>query len=118
MYTGNEAAEETTPKKKNNSVAVGILSLIIIGSFGWLFWGGGFQWQVASSMQSNYEQVVSDNLQQYQIASDSGNKQDMCLYAGIVAGSYLQAKDEANYQQWKQTEQTNCAAVGVPDMGK
>jgi len=36
------------------------------------------------------------------------------VHAGLVAASYLQAKDEANYGIWKQTESKDCSRAGIP----
>lgn len=78
-------------------LAVGVAFIAI----GWLV-GGGMQATVASGA-----------VDQYEIAKRGGDKVDRCVRAGIVAAAYLQAKDEANYATWKQTEKADCKAAGV-----
>jgi hypothetical protein len=54
-------------------------------------------------------------LKQYEIAKRDGSKMDACVHAGLVAAAYLQAKDEAKYQEWKLTERVDCFIAGVPE---
>ena len=115
MHTGNEGAEDKTDAaKKNNSVAGGILALVLFGGFGWYFWGGGLQQQASTNLDQIKQQVASDSVQQYNIAKRDGTKMDACVQAGLVTAAYLQAQDESSYQQWKQIESADCSAAGVP----
>jgi len=57
--------------------------------------------------------VAAQFVEQYQIAKRQGKPTDVCVQAGIVAAAYLQAKDEAGYQQWKRTEQEDCRRAGI-----
>ena len=59
------------------------------------------------------KQVAADAVKQYEIAKRSGTAMDACIHAGLAAAAYLQAKDEAHYQQWKQTEKADCAKAGL-----
>lgn len=61
-----------------------------------------------------YQQVANDAEEQYYIAKRHGGAADICVQAGIVSASYLQAKDEANYEQWKSVQKSECAAAGLP----
>jgi hypothetical protein len=59
-------------------------------------------------------QVAEDAVKQYEIAERGGNAADTYVHAGIVAAAYLQAKDEANYQKWKQIESAAARKAGMP----
>jgi len=69
---------------------------------------------VGPTPQAIYNKVSSDAVAQYGIAKRNGAKMDICVHAGFVAAAFMQAKDEANYRQWKQTETVDCAAAGLP----
>jgi predicted GNAT family acetyltransferase len=70
--------------------------------------------KVSKSLGGIYEKVANDAVDQYQIAKRGGSVIDICVQAGFVSAAYLQAKDEANYQKWKEIEKVDCAAAGVP----
>lgn len=59
-------------------------------------------------------QVADDSVDQYEIASSQGDPMQRCVQAGIVAASYLQAEDPANYDIWKAREGSDCRAAGLP----
>jgi hypothetical protein len=63
----------------------------------WWAYGGGIEHQVAT-----------DELKQYNIAKQQGDKAEICVEAGLVAAAYLQAKDSDNYDIWKRTESSDC----------
>ena len=67
-----------------------------------------------NSMDSIYDQVAKDAIQQYEIAERQGDKIQICVQAGLVSAAYLQAKDEANYQTWKEVERADCSRAGMP----
>lgn len=86
------------------------IAVIIIG---WYYVSGGFEKQVSNNIDNIYQKVASDAVIQYDIAKRSGTTMDACIRAGIVSAAYLQAKDEANYSQWKQQESKDCAKAGI-----
>jgi hypothetical protein len=65
-------------------------------------------------LQEIHNKVASDAEAQYYIALRHGTRIDICVQAGLVSAAYLQAQDEAKYQQWKSTERSDCNAAGVP----
>ena len=69
---------------------------------------------IEGDMGGIYRQVVADSINQYKITLDSGNSIDICVHAGMVAASYLQAQDSINYAKWKQRERVDCDGAGVP----
>lgn len=69
---------------------------------------------VAHQLQETHDKVARDAVDQYNIAARSGTTMDRCVQAGLVAAAFLQAQDQSNYAQWKSTEQSDCAAAGVP----
>ena len=68
---------------------------------------------VEAQMNSNYDKVSSDMVAQYNIAKKQGDKMQTCVQASMVSAAYLQAKDEAKYNEWKAVEKTDCKAAGI-----
>jgi len=66
-----------------------------------------------NGMDYIYKQVINDSLQQYFIAKKQGDKIQICVQAGLVSASYLQAKDETNYIKWKSIEKDDCYKAGL-----
>ena len=58
-------------------------------------------------------QVAKDFERQYNDVRKHGNAIDVCVRAGLVAESYLQAGDSASYAKWKNIESTDCRAAGL-----
>src|SRR4051812_34305848 len=87
-----------------------ILTLLFGGAILWYFFGGGLENQAASGMGDIYSKVAQDAVDQYRITTQSGTPIDRCVHAGIVAAAFLQAKDDAGYARWKQTESNDCRA--------
>ena len=88
--------------------------LVVAGIAIWWFAGGGFDSQVASDMSKIEDQVATDAVNQYNIAKRQGDLMQICVQAGMVSAAYLQAKDEASYQNWKRTEAQDCKSAGLP----
>lgn len=68
---------------------------------------------VEAQMDSTYDKVSSDMVAQYDIAKKQGDPMQTCVQAGMVSAAYLQAKDEAKYNEWKAIEKTDCKAAGI-----
>lgn len=66
-----------------------------------------------STEQQIYDTVANDAVEQYQIAARQGDKMQICVQAGFVSAAYLQAKDEANYNEWKKIEKVRCETAGI-----
>jgi hypothetical protein len=59
--------------------------------------------------------VAADAVVQYEMTQRNGGTPiDLCVQAGLVSASYLQAKNEPEFKKWKATEKANCAAAGMP----
>lgn len=69
---------------------------------------------VAAGMADIHNQVATDAVAQYEIARRQGDPIQVCVQAGFVSASYLQAKDEARYVAAKATEKADCARAGMP----
>ena len=93
---------ETKSAQNKGSLSGSIVGLIIFGSTIWYFWGGGL-----------HRQVSSDFTKQYEITKGSGSKVDICVRAGLVAESYLQANNQADYHKWKAIQAKDCNSAGV-----
>jgi len=96
-----------------NSAAGAVIGLVLVGAYGWYYFGGGLESQANQTMQDIQNKVAADAVAQYGIAKRNGSGIDVCVQAGLVAAAYLQAQDEPNYQQWKQTEKADCAKAGI-----
>lgn len=66
------------------------------------------------AMDDIHTQVADDAVEQYNIAKKQGDKIQICVQAGLVSAAYLQAKDDAKYNEWKAIESNDCAAAGMP----
>lgn len=60
-----------------------------------------------------YIQVVNDSIDQYRITKQSGSAVDICVHAGLVGASFLQAKNNTCYAEWKGRENNDCANAGI-----
>lgn len=89
------------PKTRSNIVA-SVVSIFIVIWLLWSFFGGGIQ-----------KKVAFDMTQQYNIAKKGDDAIQTCVQAGIVAASYLQARDELKYQEWKEIERNDCRKAGI-----
>lgn len=90
-----------------------VIALLLMGVAGWYYFGGGLESQANRTMQDIKDKVAADAVVQYGIAKRNGTAMDVCVQAGMVAAAYLQAQNEAQYQQWKQTEKADCAKAGI-----
>lgn len=88
---------------EQNKAVQGVVGLIVGAGILWFFASGGLE-----------KQVANDFVEQYNIAKRNGTTMDVCVHAGLVSAAYLQAKDESNYQRWKQTERSDCRSAGMP----
>ena len=100
----------TEDKKPTKSQSIFSFLLLIIGV--WFFFGGGLQHFTNQGLQNVYNQVSTDTLDQYNIAKKHGNRTDICVQAGLVKASYMQAKDEDNFKKWTEIEARDCAYLG------
>ena len=64
-------------------------------------------------MDNIHKKVTDDMVAQYEIAKKQGDVMQICVQAGMVSAAYLQAKDEAKYNEWKAIEKTDCKAAGI-----
>jgi ribosomal protein L40E len=88
-----------------------VVFLMVIG-----FLAGGNDKLAKHEMQKIENQVADDAVAQYNIAKKQGDKIQICVQAGFVSAAYLQAKDDANYNQWKTTQKQDCKAAGMPNL--
>jgi hypothetical protein len=104
------------PNKKANHLSGGqVLGALFLAGIGiWFFAGGGFDQQVNRDMKKINNQVAEDALKQYNIAKRQGDFIQICVQSGLVVAAYLQAKDESNYQKWKDIQKNDCKAAGIP----
>ncbi len=110
-----QAVPTSPPAQATASNPIGALvGLLMIGGFGWYYFGGGLEQQADRSLDQIKDKVAADAVVQYGIAKRNGTAMDACVQAGLVAASYLQAQNEVSYQEWKQIEKADCARAGLP----
>lgn len=105
--------KDTAKRQETNPVAA-LATLVVLGLGAWFYFGGGLEQQAAENMREIEKKVAIDAVRQYDIAKRNGTAIDACVQAGMVSAAFLQANDEPNYAQWKQTEKSDCAAAGLP----
>jgi len=101
-------------EKTNSNPLAGVVGLIVLVGLAWFYFGGGLEQETDRTMAKIHDKVAADAVEQYNITVRSGSAMDRCVHAGIVAAAYLQAKNEAYYKRWKDTEDADCKAAGVP----
>ena len=106
------------PPKTRPFAVSAFLTLGLLGAMACFGCGGERDQRTPSTTDSNKvttdsNKVVADAVDQYHIAKRSGTPIDQCVQARVVTAAYLQAKDEDNYKIWKETEATDCGAVGM-----
>lgn len=69
---------------------------------------------VNDQMNTIYDQVVQDSIDQYNITKSAANHMDMCVHAGMVKAAMLQAKNNTGYNEWDTIEKEDCDRAGVP----
>lgn len=102
--------QPTTKKPKTLKFIISIVAFIAIV---WYLFGGGIEKQAAKDMAKIENQVALDAEKQYKIAKKQGDKMQTYVQASLVAAAYLQAKDEANYNKWKEIENKHAKEVGM-----
>lgn len=95
-------------KAKDLSAIQIILAISFIGILSWYFFGGGLESNAKTRMHEIENQVAMDAVSQYKIALAQGDKIQICVQAGYTAAAFLQAKDEKNYNIWKDIESAAC----------
>lgn len=70
--------------------------------------------EVDKAIEDIETQVAKDAEQQFRISERNGSAIDRCVQAGFVSAAWLQANNEAKYQEWKQVEYKECNRAGVP----
>lgn len=103
------------PNPKANHLSGGSVlgGLLFAGLVIW-WMASGHQASTNRTMDNVYGKVANDAVEQYQIAKRGGDNMQACVHAGIVAASYLQAKDEPKYREWQDVEKADCKRAGIP----
>ena len=68
-------------------------------------------------MQQIEDEVAKDAVREYELGKKGGDKMEICVLAGMASMAYLQAEDETNYLKWKEIEEADCKAAGMPFSG-
>jgi len=113
MVSNAPSKPSLTQNADLNPIIGAIATLIFAAGSFWFLFGGGLEQQTENTLQNIREQVADDLVEQYEIAKRSGDAMDACVHAGIVAAAFLQAKDERNYQKWKEIEKRERQRAGL-----
>ncbi len=60
------------------------------------------------------EQFFADAIERYEIAKRSGSAIDAYTQASLIAASYLEVKDEVNYEKWRKIQAHEGFRAGLP----
>lgn len=110
----NKIENKNENKKVGNPTPKVIIILIILFAWIWFFFGGGLEKQSSNTLDNVYKQVSANSVEQYEIAKRQGDKIQICVQAGLVSASYLQEKNESEYQKWKAIQNSDCTKAGMP----
>lgn len=69
--------------------------------------------EVAQQVRSIERSVVFDAIAQFRTAQRAGDKVDVCVHAGLVTASLIQAKESLALSKWKPIEAFYCARAGL-----
>ena len=100
--------------QKASPIASAVGLLVFIGMMFYLF-GGECEKQTASNVETIYQQVALDAMEQYKIVKRNGSAVDACAQAGVVSAALLQAKMEAEYRDWQPMKKADCRRAGLPE---
>lgn len=102
------------PNKKHDHLSGSqVFSSLIFAAGVFWFMSGGFNDFTNKNLNNIYDNVAIDAVKKYTIAKNSGTNMDKCVAAGLVVASYLQAKDENNYQIWQKIKKADCDKAGL-----
>ncbi|MDW2975118.1 MAG: zinc-ribbon domain-containing protein [Alphaproteobacteria bacterium] len=87
-----------------------LVLLVLLLAAGWFLWTNFGSMMIAGPAKT---QEIIDAEQEYELIAAEGDVIQTCVQAGIVAQAYLQAQDEAGYNQWKEIEMADCMAAGL-----
>lgn len=101
--------------KNPNHLPGSTVLVVLLGVGAWIWWMTKSPPGASANpvMRSVHYQVQRDAEQQYEIVKRGGDKVQLCVQAGLVSASYLQANDEAGYQKWSAIERADCARAGI-----
>jgi hypothetical protein len=85
-------------------IIVGVISIFLV--LGFIFGGNPVSDTIVDAQMQHVEnKVAEDAVKQYEIALRQGDKMQIYVQAEFVAQCYLGAKDEINYNKWKEIAQ-------------
>jgi hypothetical protein len=64
-------------------------------------------------LRSVYEDTAGEVVRQYRVALKRQNKEELCVFAGMIASAYAHAHEESTALAWKDQEERDCAAAGM-----
>lgn len=85
--------------------------LVFAGIAAWVWWSVmtvDAAKDAEKEMQRINQQVVTDAVEQFNIASKHGNATDVCVHAGLVKAALMQAKMAKEFAEWNEIEKNAC----------
>tara|TARA_Y100001968_G_scaffold329099_1_gene377677 strand:- start:399 stop:653 length:255 start_codon:yes stop_codon:yes gene_type:complete len=67
----------------------------------------------ACSNQPFENQLIKEAKERYDFAKEYGDKDDICIAAGVIKLTYLDFKDKSNYSKWKDIHKKDCKHLGI-----
>jgi hypothetical protein len=97
------------------AVATALCGTVALGTFAYIAGGVASPPDIRGAlfMRSGYEDAGSEVVRQYRIALKRRNNAELCVFAGMIASVYAQARDEPAALAWKSQEGRDCAVAGM-----
>ena len=67
----------------------------------------------ACSNQPFENQLIKEAKERYDFAKEYGDKDDICIAAGVIKFTYLDLNDKSNYSKWKDIHKKDCKHLGI-----
>ena len=67
----------------------------------------------ACSNQPFENQLIKEAKERYYFAKEYGDKDDICIAAGVIKLTYLDFNDKSNYSKWKDIHKKDCKHLGI-----
>ncbi|AEK62460.1 hypothetical protein [Collimonas fungivorans] len=100
-------------RTKDLSTLQTIFCVIALAPGIWYFFCDGIEVLARQNTRAIDRNVAFQTVAQYHIAKRSGLARVACAQAAAASTSFLRANDEKDYEQWKNTERSDCKIAGI-----
>jgi hypothetical protein len=119
--SGGVAMKEDTPGAGAIRIRLPTLPTVLVVVFGLVMLAGlsylssglvaGPDLRSALFLRSVYEDTAGEVVRQYRVALKRQNKEELCVFAGMIASAYAHAHEEPTALAWKDQEERDCSAA-------